>query len=447
MKIAIIIIFASSAFMSLSGQLRNEATITTASNTYLVIDELDLVNNGTFSQTNGIVRFTGTVNKNISGNNTIQFYKLDLAKTGSAQLVLQKNISVDNEINFISGLLNLNNYNILLGNNALLANENENSRIIGSTGGYVEINTILNAPSSSNPGNLGATISSSSNLGNTIIRRGHQSQTNGSGGGYSILRYYDIIPTNNSALNATLRFQYFDAELNSLDENSLVLWRSPDNVSWNEMGFTSRNTSTNYVELNGINDFSRWTLSSSGNALPVQWNSFNGQCIGNKTRISWRTEMEINSKYFIVQASNNAVAWVNMDTLPAAGNSNAPLLYIYTAASPNSGIAYYRILQQDINGIFKLSPVLRINCDTKHLFTVYPNPTRNEVWVSLHLPVNGNIDLMIYDNYGRLVRKETKKLQSGQNIFSIDLFNFPAGIYTLLLKQKNELRVVKVEKL
>lgn len=447
MKKAIIIIYASSAFMSLSGQLRNEATITTASNTYLVIDELDLVNNGTFSQTNGIVRFTGTVNKNISGNNTIQFYKLDLAKTGSAQLVLQKNISVDNEINFTSGLLNLNNYNILLGSNALLVNENENSRIIGSTGGFVEIIASLNAPSSSNPGNLGAVISSSSNPGNTIIRRGHQSQTNGSGGGNSILRYYDIIPTNNSGLNATLRFKYLDAELNSLNENSLVFWKSPDNISWNEIGFTSRNTSTNYVELNGINDFSRWTLSNPGNALPVQWNSFTTQCLGNSIRISWRTEMEINSKYFIIQTSNNTISWMNVDTLTAAGNSNNPLSYTYTAVSNYPGIRYYRILQQDINGSSKISPILRINCNAKELFTVYPNPTRNELWISVQSSANGNTELIIYDNYGRLVKKEKKNLQVGANLISLDLSHFAAGIYSLLLRQNNRIQIVKIEKL
>jgi hypothetical protein len=447
MKILTIIIYACFAFTIASAQFKNEATISAASNTYLVIDDLDFVNNGSFSQTNGIVKFTGATNKNISGNNAIQFYKLDLAKTGTAQLVLQRNISVDNEINFTSGLLNLNNYNILLSSNALLVNENEDNRIIGSTGGYIEINTSLTAPSSSNPGNLGAIISSSSNFGNTIIRRGHQSQTNGNGGGNSILRYYDILPTNNSGLNGTLRFQYFDAELNSLDENSLVLWKSADNTSWTEMGFTSRNTINNYVELNNINDFSRWTLSNTGNALPVQWNSFNVQCLGNSIRINWQTEMEVNSRYFIIQTSNNAVSWLNGDTIAAAGNSNTPLFYSHNIISTNSGTNYYRILQQDINGSFKLSPVLRTNCDIKNLFTVYPNPTRNEVWVSVQSATNENTELIIYDNYGRLAKKQSRKLQAGVNLFTIDLSRLPAGIYTLLLRQNTMLRVFKLEKL
>ena len=58
---------------------------------------------------------------------------------------------------------------------ALLQGEMERSHIIGATGGYVQIIMPLNAPAASNPGNLGATITSNKNLGSTIIRRGHVS--------------------------------------------------------------------------------------------------------------------------------------------------------------------------------------------------------------------------------------------------------------------------------
>ena len=158
--------------------------------------------------------------------------------------------------------------NIDLGATGAVNGESETSRLIGFAGGYIQIINTLNAPSSANPGNLGAIITSPQNLGSTTIRRGEQSQANGGGAGSSILRYYDISPATNSGLNATLRFSYFNAELNGLDENTLVLWRSPDNISWSNQGFTTRNTITNYVEKTGIDAFSRWTLSATSNPLP-----------------------------------------------------------------------------------------------------------------------------------------------------------------------------------
>lgn len=138
--------------------------------------------------------------------------------------------------------------------------ESETSRITGDNGGVVTITQTLNAPSLVNPGNLGAIITSAQNFGSTVIRRGHQAQPVINQ--FSVKRYFDINPANNSSLNATLRFGYFDAEMNGLDENSVVLWKSPDNINWNEAGVDSRSTTTNYIEKTGITDFSRWTLTT-----------------------------------------------------------------------------------------------------------------------------------------------------------------------------------------
>jgi hypothetical protein len=131
---------------------------------------------------------------------------------------------------------------------ANIAGESENNRIIGPNGGFVEITQNMNAPVSVNAGNLGATISSGANLGSVTIRRGHLPQS-GTGLATSIQRYYLIIPQNNNGLNATLRFKYYDAELNGQNENNIVFYQSNDNgVNWNNLSATSRNTNADYVE-------------------------------------------------------------------------------------------------------------------------------------------------------------------------------------------------------
>ena len=121
----------------------------------------------------------------------------------------------------------------------------------------------LNNPSAINLGNLGAVITSNTNLGNTTIRRGHKVQTGISGSNNSILRYFDIIPTNNTALKASLRFYYFDAELNSLSEAKLYHWQSSNLVNWNFMGADSRDVNANYVERKTYGKFDRVTLATA----------------------------------------------------------------------------------------------------------------------------------------------------------------------------------------
>jgi hypothetical protein len=75
-----------------------------------------------------------------------------------------------------------------------------------------------------------------------IIKRGHESQVIGGAAGNSLFRYYDIIPTSNTSLNATLRFNYFDGELGTLDETTLVYFKSDDSTNWAIQGFTSSNS-------------------------------------------------------------------------------------------------------------------------------------------------------------------------------------------------------------
>ena len=211
-------------------KVQSGAQIKTTGGAVITLQDMDLDNDGTINQVpgEGSFKFTGTQNNVISGTSQPLFDVLDIAKTGSARLLLNRNINIGSSINFSSGLIDLNTNNILLQPTALLISESEASRITGTTGGYVEITNTLNAPVSQNPGNLGAIISSSQNLGSTLIRRGHLSQTNGVDAGNSIFGYFDIVSANNSSLNATLRFRYFDAELNGLAENNLQMWKSPD---------------------------------------------------------------------------------------------------------------------------------------------------------------------------------------------------------------------------
>ena len=240
----------------------------------LTIENTDFLNNGNFLQGAGIIAFSGNGSSFIGGDQPLQFPQMHIRKTNNASVILQKPIKISISLSFISGFLNLNGFDIDLGSTGRLELEGETSHITGTNGGQVIFNTVLTAPSGTNPGNLGAVITSSESLGNVIIKRGHQPQSAG-GPGSSIRRYYDIIPTENANLNAELKFNYLDGELNGRDENSLGVFKSEDGVDWIDMGFNTRNSQNNFVTKNGIGSFSRWTLSNSSTTLPVHFVLFN----------------------------------------------------------------------------------------------------------------------------------------------------------------------------
>lgn len=433
-------------WQQVNAQLNNNgATVVMENGAYLVIDNLDFRNNGTFTQSTGTVLFSGNSNAYITGTNIPQFYNLALNKNG-ASLLLQNHITVNNELSFTNGLLNLNNYNITLDAAASLNGESEASRITGTTGGYIQITSNLNAPSGVNAGNLGAAITSAQNLGSTIIRRGHVSQVNGSGMGNSVYRYYDIIPTNNTALNATLSFNYFDAELNGLTENTLILATSPDNTTWTGQGFAVRNTATNWVTQSGFDNFARVTLTSPLNALPLVWSAFNTSCAGSGVNISWKTLQESNTSAFYIRRSSNGRDWQTIGTLPAAGNSNVPISYSYTDPLSFSG-AMYRIMQEDKNGTQSLSPVLQSRCDISDAVSVYPNPAGSQCWVSIQSAGNTTVLMRLYDSKGVLVKQQVEAVQAGSNQIGFQMNGLPQGIYNLVIGWgSGKVKTVKIEK-
>lgn len=229
----------------------------------IVLENLNLINDGNLVPGASLIKFSGNVNSTISGSTITNFNELGIVKTGSNKLILGQNITVEKRVIFITGLLELNQRELGLGPTAYLFNESEASRIIGLSGGEVSITLPMNAPVASNPGNLGAVISTGVDMGSVNIRRGHKTQA-GTGLPGSINRYFSISPTNNAGLNADFRAYYFDAELNNQAENGLNFFQSNNNgISWTNQSAGTRNSIQNFVEKPGVNDFSRWTLSSS----------------------------------------------------------------------------------------------------------------------------------------------------------------------------------------
>lgn len=266
MKKILLIGLACAGVLTLWGQgtLRQTAGshIKVVGGAYLVLNNMHVINDGSLQQApgDGFVKFTGAQNVNLSGNGPIIFDELLMAKAGPSTLNLQREVIVLSKVLFDGGIINLGNSVLNLGTSGLFSQESETSRAFTLGAGYVKAGMHLDNPSGVNVGNLGALITSPENLGLTTVRRGHQLQTVPGG---SIARYYDIMPAKNVGLKATLRFHYFDAEVNSIPEASLYQWKSKDMVLWEVAGADSRDISTNYVERANHSKFDRITLAAA----------------------------------------------------------------------------------------------------------------------------------------------------------------------------------------
>ncbi len=259
----------------------------TTPDTYIILDNIDLTYDSDPVKLDNIFRFTGDKDAKIGGARSPFFNLIEVDKSSKGKLILSQNINVDRKVMFKNGLFELNNFNLLLSPLAIVEGEREESRFTGNNGGFTSISFNIKPPSASdpvtvNPGNLGVIITATRSLGEVTIKRGHQAQYDERAKtSKGILRYYDIKSSNNANLNASLKFLYFDAELNGNNKEKLGLLKSTNssNTLWEDQGLVSRNSTytrnaiysnSNYIQKTGIRSFSRYTLGQSANPVPVQ---------------------------------------------------------------------------------------------------------------------------------------------------------------------------------
>ena len=94
----------------------------------------------------------------------------------------------------------------------------------------------------------------------------------------SISSYFKVEHVNNSNLNATVRMNYWNAELNNLSEASLSMWQFKN--IWSPVGVTTKSANQNYVELAGINKLTGFTLGDPSANTEFQLSGFTCACKG-----------------------------------------------------------------------------------------------------------------------------------------------------------------------
>jgi hypothetical protein len=252
----------------------------------------------------------------------------------------------------------------------------------------------------------------------------------------SILRYYDITPANNGNLDASLQVNYFDGELNGLDENTLVFFKTDDGVNWITQGFNSRSAATNFMRKDGVRSFSRWTLSNPDNILPVTFVFINAKCDGGKVSITWKTVQEQNSNHFDVEKSVDGIRWTVIGRVPAAGNSNSEKTYSYTDNDPQQN-NNYRIAQYDIGGRIQYSNIARTSCSLADIFTIWPNPAHDIVFIDIASNSRSQAVVKVFDGKGSLVRVQKAEILPGNNQLRVNVGSLASGIYSLQAQWNN----------
>ena len=332
---------------------------------------------------------------------------------------LSHNVIVNGLLTVNSGYLEISGDTITLGPSAMLVEAG--GPVKGD--GIITTTRTLNNISAENIAGLGAVITTTKDMDSTIVTRGHS--INSLNGAPSIRRYYDILPKNNTGLNATLVFKYDESELGDLSEtDQLALFsRSEEASFWSERGGIL-DTANNQIALAGIDKFSKWTIGMHVNSAPLPFTMLKpteGYEVTNSDivqdsliEVKWSRAVDpdneaLTYKLFILNTDKDSVVisvetpdtsiLIDAPTYKDNGNYQAYVLAYDTweAFSSSDTVDFtINLTPEGIKGDL-VPKVLALHQN-------YPNPFNPITTIKYDLPEEVHVKLVIYDIMGREIR-------------------------------------------
>ncbi|MEA5402451.1 T9SS type A sorting domain-containing protein [Arcicella sp. DC2W] len=191
-------------------------------------------------------------------------------------------------------------------------------------------------------------------------------------------------------------------------------------------------------------DFDNFIIKNDFVVLPIELIFFKAQHSGNqRVALTWATATEINSDFFVVERSRNAIDYTEISKINAAGSSSKTVNYQFVDENPLFGTNYYRLKQVDKDKkeqIFRPQSV--IISDENIPFGVFPNPTNaSEFYVKVE-DVN-EATLSFFDSRGSTINFE--KINVTQtSIKIIPSSILPEGTYFLKVKTLGDIKEHKL---
>ena len=217
---------------------------------------------------------------------------------------------------------------------------------------------------------------------------------------------------------------------------------SYDGTKWINQG-NGANTETSFQTITADLTNSTYTAFTFGTPqpLPVNLISFDAKTITAGALISWITASEEANAKFIIEKSLDGVVFSKLTEVAAKGAGK------YEFTDKNfSASAYYKLIQEDINGqVTTYNNLIRFveGLSAGDVFAVYPNPTLSSIYVNVKTPQTEAIQLKVIDVSGKIILNLTKNSNEKSEI---DFSQEKPGIYTLQLTSSDGVKYHKVIK-
>jgi hypothetical protein len=156
----------------------------------------------------------------------------------------------------------------------------------------------------------------------------------------------------------------------------------------------------------------------------------------------WSVQNETDVVSYELEHSLDGVNFNGVGVVAAYDGSAPYKVYSLLHTSPIVGNNYYRVAATRKDGSVLYSEIEKVYFDGKAAVSIYPNPVRSQLNISLNNTSNKNINIRLINDRGQQV---LEKSFTGSNSF-IDMSKLTAGNYILVIDDGKSIKTYKVQK-
>ncbi|MCH8034163.1 MAG: T9SS type A sorting domain-containing protein [Bacteroidetes bacterium] len=208
-------------------------------------------------------------------------------------------------------------------------------------------------------------------------------------------------------------------------------------------------TGTQYSDFTWTSGTATMGLVNTNQALPVELSSFSAILTENAVQLNWMTATEVNNYGFNVERKREGETWNTLGFVEGHGNSNSPKDYSFLDDDiVNAGKYMYRLKQIDNDGSYEYSQIIEVDFNSPILFELnqnYPNPFNPSTTITFTLPVNGNVNLSVYNMLGEEIQiLQNGFLEAGMYSYNFNAEGLSSGFYIYKLSSNNKTQTRKM---
>lgn len=168
-------------------------------------------------------------------------------------------------------------------------------------------------------------------------------------------------------------------------------------------------------------------------SLPVTLLGLNGSQENGVNKISWSTEAEINSDYYIVERKVGQ-EWIAIAKDYSKSGAAVNDYVVYDADFDRMATNYYRLKQVDLDG--DVTDLGIVSVQSEYDFsdvTLSPNPAKDQLNVGLNASKKAVYTLSVLDMSGKVISSTEVTAQEGSNSFQLNVDALKQGSYLLVV--------------